>query len=118
MAKGRTKPALTLDEHRGLGATLVVLRGQLDAIADDLRERYPARLAEVAARCGDAIGTLAGALDDVLWREQRGQVDRATLAPVYFPAPAQFPDTLASIPPVDPAVKAEPPPAPAVPKAP
>jgi len=112
MAKGRTKPALTLDEHRGLGAELYELHERILAIAADLGQRYPARVRETANRAAVGVTALAHALDDLLWKEQRGLVDRGTLAPVYFPdVPGSAADREA------PAATAAPP-APAVPKAP
>jgi hypothetical protein len=105
MARARSKPALTLDEHKALGAELYAMHERVLAIATDLGERYPARLRETGNRTAVGVTALAHALDDVLWKEQRGLVDRGTLSAVYFP---DVPGSAAD----------REPPAPAVPKTP
>jgi hypothetical protein len=85
MAKARAKPPLTLEEHGAIGVDLSSMHERLLAIADDLGERYPAKLRDAATRVAGMVTNLAGALDAVLWSEQRGKVDRATLGAVYFP---------------------------------
>jgi hypothetical protein len=84
MAK-RTKPALTLAEHTVLGADLYAMHERLLAIAVDVGARYPARVRAQTNRTATAISALAQTLDALLWTEQRGLVDRATLGAVYFP---------------------------------
>ena len=85
LASTRTKPKLTLDEHKAIGADLYAMHERVLALGVDLGARYPARVRETANRAAVAITSLASVLDALLWTEQRGQVDRGTLSAIYFP---------------------------------
>lgn len=104
MAKAhKDKPPLTLDEHRALGAELYAINERLVALFGDLADRYPHRVAETASRAANGVAALRSLMEDVMFRETRGN-DRNALLTVYYPAPH-----------VDPAGQPEPP---AVPKQP
>jgi hypothetical protein len=82
----KDKPALTLDEHKALGADLHAMNERLSHLTADLSARYSHRIADVAARAATALSALRSTLEDVMFRETRG-ADRDALLHVYYPGP-------------------------------